>query len=169
MSGWLSREAAMLELNIEQKDELRGLMRRSQQAHLRIKAAALWNLGGGRTQKEVCEFLGVSRASLRFWAKRYLAEGAAGLAVRPGRGRKAQADEAEVARLLEQSPREYGIAQTRWTLMALAKAAPSLAGFSPAGVMKVLRRMGMSHKRGQPYLYSPDPEYSQKRGPLSRR
>jgi transposase len=159
----------MLELSIEQMDELRGLMRRGGQAHVRTKATALWNLGSGKTQKEVCEFLGVSRTSLRFWTERYLAEGAAGLAVRPGRGRKERADRAEVARLLEQSPREHGIAQTRWTLSALAKAAPSLAGFSPAGVMKALRRMGISYKRGQPYLYSPDPEYGQKRGPLSRR
>lgn len=159
----------MLELSVEQMDELRGLMRRGERAHLRLKAAALWNLGQGKTQKEVCEFLGVSRASVRAWAERYRTEGAHGLAVRSGRGRKERADQAEVARLLGQSPRESGVAQTRWTLSALAKAAPSLAGFSPAGVMKVLKRMGISYKRGQPYLYSPDPEYGQKRGPLSRR
>ncbi|MDE2867155.1 MAG: winged helix-turn-helix domain-containing protein [Chloroflexota bacterium] len=98
----------------------------------------------------------------------YQAEGAAGLAVRPGRGRPAQADAAELETALRQAPRVYGLTQTRWTLRALAQVVPSLQGFTDAGVRQVLHRLGYRYKRGQPRLTSPDPAYAEKRGAWSR-
>ena len=66
--------------------------------------------------------------------------------------------------VLRQSPRSFGLAQTRWTLRALTQVAPSLRGFSEMGVWKVLNRMGFRYKRGQPHLFSPDSQYEEKRG-----
>jgi len=154
----------MLQLNDEESKELQRLMRRAEKPHVRIKAAALWNLSRGKTRREVAEFLGVSTVSIGAWAKRFRAEGVSGLAIRPGRGRPARAQEAEVEQVLRQSPRSFGLARTRWTLRALTQVAPSLRGFSEMGVWKVLQRMGLRYKRGQPHLSSPDPEYEEKRG-----
>ncbi len=154
----------MLQLRDEDRKGLQGLMRHAEKPHVRMKAAALWNLSRGKTRREVAEFLGVSTVSVNAWVKRFRAHGVAGLAIRPGRGRPARAQAAEVEQVLRQSPRSFGLAQTRWTLRALAQVAPSLRGFSEMGVWKVLNRMGFRYKRGQPHLFSPDPQYEEKRG-----
>lgn len=159
----------MLQLAEHEKKELRQMMRRAAKPHLRMKAVALWNLGQGRTRREVAELLGVSKASVSAWTKRYRAEGVSGLAIRPGRGRPARARLAEVEQVLRQSPRSFGLTQTRWTLRALAQVVPSLRGFSEMGVWKVLQRVGYHYKRGQPHLTSPDPDYEEKRGGWYRR
>lgn len=163
----------MLEIGPKDRAELRGLMRREGAAHVRTKAVALWNLSRGKSRREVAGFLGVSGASISSWSRRYREEGVAGLRVRHGRGRPAQARPEELEEVLRQSPRAFGLAQTRWTLRALAQVVPSLRGFSDMGVWKVLRRMGYRYKRGQPQVTSPDPEYGKKRGgwygPLGKR
>ena len=159
----------MLRLTEEELGELRVWMRSAKAPHVRMKAAALWNLGRGKTRGEVADFLGVSLASVTSWSQRYRAEGIRGFAIRPGRGRKKRADDSEVDRYLRQSPRSFDIPQTRWTLKSLAQAAPSLKGFTESGVRKVLNRMGYRYKRGQPYLHSPDPAYEEKKGPWTRR
>ena len=82
--------------------------------------------------------------------------------VAPGRGRKRQVDEEELIAYASQSPRAFGINRSRWTLRLLAQTVPSLQGFSEAGVLKALRRCGFSHKRGQPWMMSPDPEFEKK-------
>jgi len=154
----------MLQLSDEDSKELQRLMQRADKSHIRIKATALWNLGQGKTRQEVADFLGVSVVSVSAWTKRFRAFGVAGLAIRPGRGRPARAQRAEVEQVLRQSPRSFGLTQTRWTLRALAQVVPSLRGFSEMGVWKVLHRMGLRYKRGQPHLSSPDPLYEEKRG-----
>jgi putative transposase len=154
----------MLPLSDANGKELQRLMRHAEKPHVRMKAAALWNLNRGKTRREVAEFLGVSTVSVSAWAKRFRAHGVAGLAIRPGRGRPARAQAAEVEQVLRQSPQSFGLAQTRWTLRALAQVVPSLRGFSEMGVWKVLNRMGFRYKRGQPHLTSPDPQYEEKRG-----
>ena len=154
----------MMDISGADMDELRKLMRRGPQPHLRVKATALWNLGRGKTGREVADFLGVSTTSISNWVRRLRDEGVAGLAIRAGRGRKPKADTSEVERYLRQSPRTFGRAQTRWTLAALAKVVPTLQGFSEMGVWKVLNRMGYRYKRGQPSLHSPDPQYEEKKG-----
>ena len=159
---------AMIEINEVELEQLRGLMRRGTQPHIRTKATALWNLGRGKTGREVADFLGVSTTSIRSWVQRFRDGGLDGLAIRPGRGRKPKADATEVERYLRQSPRTFGLTQTRWTLSALAQTVPSLKGFSEMGVWKVLNRMGYRYKRGQPHLHSPDPEYEEKKGPWTR-
>src|SRR4030042_2934659 len=147
-----------------QERELVRLMNRATAPHGRIKALALWNVGAGRSQREVAEFLGVGLRSVNRWVSRFRGEGGAALLVRPGRGRRARAQPEELERFLRQSPRVYGLPQTRWTLRALAQTVPTLEGFTDAGVYYALVRAGFRYKRGQPHLPSPDPEYEEKRG-----
>lgn len=154
----------MLRATQEEIRELETLMKHAPKAHVRRKATALWNLAQGRSQREVAAFLGASRASIIEWKQRFETEGVAGLDLRPGRGRPSRANEEEIEAVLRQSPRNFGIPQTRWTLDLLAQVVPSLRGFTPSGVWRALRRSGLSYKRGQPLLHSPDPAYVQKRG-----
>lgn len=153
-----------MDLSAQEKRELRALARRGEPGYLRVKALALLNLAAGQSVSDVARLLWVSRQSVYQWQSRYRAEGVAGLRVSRGRGRKGTADLREIEHYLRRSPRQCGLNQTRWSLTALARAVPSLQGFSAFGVQKALRRAGYRYKRGQPHLHSPDPAYAEKKG-----
>jgi transposase len=161
---YVRRGERMLKVTEGQLQELEGLMKRAPKAHIRRKATALWNLAQGRSQRQVAAFLGASRASIVNWKKRFETEGVAGLGLRPGRGRPRRAQSEEIEVVLRQSPRNFGIQETRWTLSSLAHVVPSLEGFTDSGVWRALRRSGLSYKRGQPLVHSPDRAYDLKRG-----
>jgi transposase len=154
----------MLEVSPADLKQLEGLMRRAEKPYVRVKALALWNLAQGKTQTEIAAFLRVGRNAIGRWQRRFQEQGLASLNVRPGRGRRRRSQRSEIETYLRQSPRHFGLSQTRWTLRSLAEAVPSLHGFTDSGVWRALQRYGLSYKRGQPLIHSPDPGYSQKRG-----
>lgn len=157
-------------MNLSQQGrELERVARCGQPAYMRTKALVLLNLAEGRPVGQVARIFRVSRQSIYAWRGRYGEEGIQGLRVRPGRGRKAEADEKEMERYVRQSPRRFGVQRTRWTLKTLAEVVPSLKGFSPYGVQKALARAGYRYKRGQPHVHSPDPQYEEKKGLWTRR
>lgn len=157
-----------MEWSQTQVEELEQLVRHAPAPHVRVKAVAILNVARGRSQQEVAELVCAHRESVSRWVQRYRAAGAAGLAVATGRGRRPRVAGEEVAGYLRQSPRQFGVAQTRWTLRALASVVPSLRGFTESGVQRALVRLGFRYKRGQPAVHSPDPEYGEKRGAWSR-
>ncbi len=148
----------------QQRQELFNLAKNSPKAYIRKKALVLWNVSLGRTQKEISYFLMISRSGICKAITQYLNGGAAGLAVKPGRGRKVKANIEEVTSYLRQSPRQFGLTQNRWTLSSLTHTVPSLEGYTEAGVYQILVRLGYRYKRGQPSVHSPDPAYSEKKG-----
>ena len=153
-----------MELSADAHRELEQVVRHGQPAHVRVKAVALLALADGRKIGEVARLVRCSRQALTEWRKRYRAEGLSGLQVRPGRGRRSAIDLDAVREIVRSSPREHGIARTRWTLASVAQAVPGLSGYSPRGVQKVLARAGVRYKRGQAWVHSPDPEYARKKG-----
>jgi len=129
---------------------------------VRRKALAVRAVGLGEPRATVARCFAVSLTSLRAWLRRYTAGGISALEIAPGRGRKSRVDPAQVLHYALQSPRNFGVDRTRWTLRLLAQTVPTLQGFSDAGVLRVLRRLGLRYKRGQPWLLSPDPDYEKK-------
>jgi len=65
--------------------------------------------------------------------------------------------------MLHQSPTNFQLAESRWTLGRIQQACDWLAHYSLSGIWKVLRGCHVHYKRGQLHLHSPDPEYCQKR------
>lgn len=157
-----------MEINEEQRKELLHAAKHAPQGYVRMKALVMWNVASGRSQSEVARLMVVSRVSINQWIKCYLTQGIQGLLVKRGRGRKEKANPEEIESYLRQSPRKFGLRQTRWTLRALAEKVPSLSSFTESGVYRVLVRMGYRYKRGQPHVHSPDPLYSEKKGLWSR-
>ena len=143
--------------------ELEECARLASKPHVRVKALAVWNLAQGRKIAEVSRILNVSRTALGHWRQRYEAEGLTGFELRPGRGRPITIEREELESYLRQSPRQFGLPDTRWTLTGLIRLVPCLKGLTPSGVWRAMRRYGFSYKRGQPLVYSPDVEYAQKR------
>jgi len=152
-----------MEWTAAQQEELAAAGRTHPKPGVRVKALAVQAVALGATQQAVAQLLATTRQSVGRWVGRYREQGVAGLEIAPGRGRRARVDGAELRAHAEQSPRQFGINRSRWTVRLLAQTVPSLRGFSDAGVWKALRRYGFRYKRGQPWLLSPDPEYEKKR------
>lgn len=148
-----------------QEQELLELSRRDKISHVRLKALAVYNVSQGTPRAAVANMLGVERRSVGRWVQRYVVEGATCFNIREGRGRKARVDAEEIDQYLRQSPGQFGIARTRWTLGILKEVVPSMRGMTDSGVWRSLKRLGYRYKRGQPVVHSPDPEYGEKRGP----
>jgi len=156
-----------VKLSAEQLAELEQASKHHEKAYVRTKALVLLNLAADDAPSltQLARCFRVSRPSVYAWRQRYLAHGLSGLAVREGRGRKGQADLCELVEHVQQSPRNFGVEQTRWTLQALANEVFTLHGMTPSGVWRALRRAGYSYKRGQPVPHSPDPLYDEKKTP----
>jgi transposase len=149
-------------LSEQQQAELDRWSRNHPQPGMRLKALAIRAVASGHTRQQVGAILHVSPYTVGRWYRTYEQQGWSGLAIRPGRGRRSRADAREVEEYVRQSPRNFGVARTRWTLQLLAEKVPSLAGLKPSAVWHTLRRLGISYKRAEPWLHSPDPEYSKK-------
>ncbi len=152
----------------QQRAELDQLSRTHPQAGMRLKALAVRAVALGHSRREVGAILHVSPYTVGQWYQAYRQKGWAALEIRPGRGRRSRVDAREVEEYVRQSPRNFGVARTRWTLQLLVEKVPSLAGLHPSAVWHVLRRLGISYKRTEPWLHSPDPDYSKKNGTWKR-
>ena len=106
------------------------------------------------------------------WFHRYQQEGVAGLADRPGRGRKpafsphhpdADSAQAAVLDVVRRAPRLVGVDRTRWTLATVGAVVPWLADHTVGGVGRVLDALAIVLKRGRDYVHSPDVAYTAKR------
>jgi transposase len=130
---------------------------------MRLKALAIRAVALGHTRQQVGAILHVSAYTVGQWYRLYLQGGWSALRIHPGRGRRSRVDGSQVQEYVHQSPRNFGIPRTRWTLGLLARKVPCLAGLGPSGVWYALRRLGISYKRAEPWLHSPDPEYLKKK------
>ena len=151
-----------LQWTAEQLDELSDAGRRHPKPGVRVKALAVCAVARGETREAVAQTFGRSAGSVGKWVKRYRDRGLKGLQIAPGRGRPKQVDEQELLDYALQSPRNFGLRRSRWTLKLLADTVPSLKGFSVAGVQQALHRLDLGHKRGQPWMLSPDPDFEKK-------
>jgi transposase len=145
-----------------QVDELTEAAHRHPRAGARVKALAVRAVALGNSYSAVAAMFDVNYHSVSSWVQRYRERGVAAFGLAPGRGRPRRVDEGELVKYVLQSPRDFGVQRTRWTLRLLAETVPSLRGFSHAGVLQALRRCGISYKRGQAWMLSPDPEYEKK-------
>jgi transposase len=149
-------------LTSEQLTELDRLSRTHPQPGMRIKVLAIRAVALGKTRQEVGAMLNVSPYSVGQWCKAYLQAGLTALEIRQGRGRPSRVDVKEIEEYVRQSPRNFGVARTRWTLQLLAEKVPSLKGLGPSAVWYALQRSGISYKRVEPWLHSPDADYVKK-------
>ncbi|HET8647866.1 MAG TPA: transposase, partial [Vicinamibacteria bacterium] len=70
---------------------------------------------------------------------------------------------------MHREPRQFGQAQSRWTLAALQRVCHWLADYTPSGIWRVLDRLDLHWKRGRDAIHSPDPDYDAKRAYLADR
>jgi hypothetical protein len=80
-----------------------------------------------------------------------------------------EAEEAAVAAqdVLHRSPTLYGLDRHTWTLVSLQQVLPWMACVSVPGICRLLKRLGVSYKRGRQHIHSPDPAYDRKLAQIS--
>ncbi|MFN3763237.1 MAG: helix-turn-helix domain-containing protein, partial [Anaerolineae bacterium] len=161
-------------LTPEQRHELEHVRDTDHRPYMRERAAAILKVADGQSARQVARHRLLKRRhadTVAAWVRRYLAEGLAGLQIKPGRGRKpafspqhptAEAAAAELQEVVRRSPRLYGLKRSRWWLDGLRQSVDWLRGLSLPGVHKILCRLGVKYKRGRRYVHSPDPEYDEK-------
>jgi hypothetical protein len=72
--------------------------------------------------------------------------------------------EAEIALLhiIRRDPAQLGYCCARWSLAMIAESCPWLQVTTASGVQQILKRLGISYKRGRDYIHSPDRFYQEK-------
>jgi transposase len=161
-------------LTPEQEEQLKQIRDTHKNAYMRERAAAILKVSQGISPRQVA-LTGLLKPrkpdTIRDWVKRYQSEGIAGLPVKPGRGRKPayspkyqskqEAKEA-ILHTVRREPSQFGKSTSRWSLSYIADVCKWLQVNTPSGLSKLLKRLGISYKRGRSYIYSPDPNYQQK-------
>lgn len=156
----------------EQEEQLKQIRDTHEKAYMRERASAILKVAQGISPRQVA-LTGLLKArkpdTVYVWLKRYLSEGIAGLLVKPGRGRKPsysskyqtkeEAKEA-ILHVVRREPIQFG--KSRWSLSYIADVCKWLQVNTMSGLSKLLKRLGISYKRGRSYLYSPDPNYEPK-------
>jgi transposase len=150
-------------LSNRQQAELDFWSRTHPQPGMRLKALAVRAVAHGHSRQLVGAILHVSAYTVGQWYRSYQQKGWAVLQIHAGRGRHSRINPQEVEDFVRQSLRNFGIARTRWTLQLLAQTVPGLQGLCPSAVWHTLRRLGLSYKRAEPWLHSPDPDYVKKK------
>lgn len=161
-----------LHLSDEQLEDLRHLRDTGEPAYLRERAAALLKIAAGASPHKVAQSGLLKKRkpdTVYTWLHRYREAGVMGLRHKPGKGRKpafaplSEKDaESELQDVVYRDPSVLPPQETRWTLSILGATVSWLNDMSIPGVRSVLRRLGISYKRGRPYMRSPDVEYTQK-------
>jgi transposase len=148
--------------------------RRSADAFVVRRCQCLLKSAAGFTPRQIQAQLGWSDQCVREAIHAFHQEGLACLEAKSKRPKSARKvlDEAALAQLrewLRQSPREFGLPTSRWTLGGLATVCvakgltPSLV--SDETIRDAIRRLGLNWKRAKRWLDSPDPAYARKKGP----
>lgn len=111
-------------------------------------------IGGRYPLKEVREILGVSRHSVRLWAKRYKEEGLDGLSdKKKGHRRRklGEEEESEIRRWLRGCVDSRG-RRTHWTIEKLRKEIEEVFGIkiSKTPLWRLIRLMGFRQKSSRP-------------------
>ncbi|MCX7840654.1 MAG: IS630 family transposase [Anaerolineae bacterium] len=140
--------------------------------YMRERAAALLKLADGASIAAIAR-AGLLRRrqwdTVYTWLVRYQLWGIAGLTIQPGRGRKPmfypldlESARTQIAWVLRQSPRAYGLPQTRWRLQDVKRVLAWLDNRSEPAIYKLLKRLGFSRKQALNFIHSPDPHFHAK-------
>ena len=154
--------------------ELDQMYRTSRDMRLRIRAQAILLAGEqGMKTPDIARIVRKDEDTVRAWLKRYLAEGAAGLADAPRPGAKPKVTAAYRALLLQvvrQRPRSLGQPYSLWTLQRLADYMAEQTGIrvSHVTVRAYLKEADIVFSRPQHKITSPDPEYEVKKRRLKQ-
>lgn len=143
----------------DQRQDLQRWLRRSKTSQaLALRARIVLESAEGKSDTEVADQLGTTRATVGKWRRRFLRDGCDGLLdePRPGAPRTIGDEEVErvVVKTLESLPRDA----THWSTRSMAKA----CGLSAATVGRIWRAFALKPHRYETFKLSRDPQFIEK-------
>ncbi len=63
---------------------------------------------------------------------------------------------------IRRDPVQFGYGRSRWSLAMIAQQCDWLRVTTASGVQQILKRLGLSYKRGRDYIHRPDRFYQEK-------
>ncbi len=152
----MARGRPLQPLNIsdEVRDQLQSLSGSRSMPHALVRRAKIVLLSdGGLTNQEIAERVGLSRASVGKWRRRFCEQGLMGLydELRPG-GPRSVSDE-EISSLIYKTLKKKPKSATHWTCRAMADE----TGLSKSTVQRVWRAFGLQPHRQKHFKLSNDP------------
>lgn len=155
----IGRPMAELTLSDEERSELNGLIRRrSTPQAMALRVRIVLRCASGQTNTQVAESLGVSKATIGKWRKRFVENRLGGLhdEPRPGGPRSISDDAvAEVVTLtLETKPKNA----THWSSRSMAKR----VGLSQTSISRIWRAFNLQPHREATFKLSTDPLFVDK-------
>jgi transposase len=152
-----------LSLSEKELDEIWRASKRHAKPYVRTRALGIILVAKGYPYRKIARFLQICPNTVCNWVKRVQEGKIQDLIDKPGRGRKSRADPQKVLDIVRRSPSQFGFKESRWTLSLLKSACPELSDMTVSGVWRLLKNIGISWKRGQHKLTSPDPDYLEKK------
>ncbi len=164
-------------LTEEERAEIhRRAQSRTEPARVVERARIIWLLHQGQRVREVAQGLQIGADVVRQWAKRFNAEGLAGLQDRPRSGRPETYTAEQVGQVLATAltdPRTLGLPFSAWTLDRLATylhERPAEAGgplpISRSQINRLLTGEGLRWRKQETWFGERvDPQFAEKRGP----
>jgi len=158
----------------EQEEQLKHIRDTHKDAYMRERAAAILKVAQGMSPHQVAlnGLLKTRKPDTVYdWIKRFQSKGVAGLPVKKGQGRKPaycskfqskEKAKEEILHTVRREPSQYGKSTSRWSLSYIRDVCKWLEINTLSGLSKLLKRLGISYKRGRSYIYSPDQNYQQK-------
>ncbi len=150
------QQLASLTLSDEERAELKSLtMRRKTAQALALRARIVLACAEGGQNKEVAAKLGLDRATVGKWRRRFVERRVDGLHDEPRSGAPRTVDdariEAVIVRTLERCPENA----THWSSRGMAKA----SGLSVSTVQRIWRAFGLQPHRMETFKLSTDPNF----------
>ncbi len=132
--------------------------RRKTAQALALRARIVLLAGGGMTNGQVAEALGVTRATVGKWRARFLRSGVDGLLDEPRPGAPRSITDEEVERVVTLTLGEKPRDATHWSTRSLARR----TGLSQSAVSRIWRAFALQPHRSETFKLSSDPLFIEK-------
>jgi transposase len=152
----MGRHLAELELSATERSELTSLAaRRKTGQALALRARIVLACATGDQNKEVAERLGVDRATVSKWRRRFVADRLGGLYDEPRSGAPRSIDDARIEAVIVKTLESIPADATHWSSRGMSKA----SGLSVSTVQRIWRAFGLQPHRLETFKLSTDPDF----------
>ncbi len=154
----MARPVRVLPIAVEQRAELRRLVRRPTATQREVRRAwIILHRADGLSQAETARRVGVNRPVVVTWEKRFRRSGLAGLAEAKGRGRKASIAAETKGQIISRATRPPP-GKERWSVRSMAQA----TGVSKATVQRLWQANDIKPHLTRTFKLSTDPQFEAK-------
>lgn len=145
-------------------EQIKAIINENKDYKTGMRLCAVYQMAVGKTSRQVGEIFHTSFKQVTTWVHRFEDQGVAGLADRPGRGRKSRLSDGQKEKLedllQEKQPTDYGYNTATWTGPLLIDWIKDHFGISykKVQIYNIIKSLGFSFQKGKGVYRQADPE-----------